>query len=383
MIDQAPGSNPMDALLESYLGFDAPRAGEIRTGHVVSRHNNEILVDIGSKSEGIIPSAEVERLSDTHLQGLAVGHEIRVYIVNPEDEAGNVILSYLKVAEEEDWRRAEELRESREVLTCRVIGHNRGGVLTQLGSLRAFIPASQLGSDNQINREGDQDSQLRALVGRQINARVIEADRERGRLILSELEAERQQRSRRREKRMQELAIGQVYEGKVINLTDFGAFIDIGGVEGLVHTSELSWKHIKKPGDVLTLGQTVQVLVTDIDLERRRIALSMKRLETNPWAQIENHYRVGQLVEVTITQLTRYGAFARINDAYRLEGLIHISELVDGHVKSPGEVVSKGQTLAARIIKIDLDQQQIGFSVKQVASEKYMEADLAAGQASE
>jgi small subunit ribosomal protein S1 len=384
MTDQFPGTtNPMDALLDSYLGFDAPSAGEIRTGCVVSRHNNEVLVDIGSKSEGIIPSAETEKLLPDHLKQLAVGNEVRVYVVNPEDEHGNIILSYIRVAEEEDWLKAEKLRDSREIIQCEITGHNRGGVLSALGCLRAFIPASQLGHKHQASRDNDQEEWFKGLIGELVSVRVIESDRERGRLILSELDAERHQRSRRREKRMQELAAGEAHDGTVINLTDFGAFVDIGGAEGLIHTSELSWKHVRKASDLLSVGQKVRVLVTEIDQDRNRIALSLKRLEENPWAQIESYYQIGQLVEVTVTQLTRYGAFARINDAYRMEGLIHISELSAGHIKSASEAVSKGQHLTARIIRIDAEKQQIGFSVKQVTSEKYMESDLAAAQPAE
>ena len=373
----------MEALLDDYLSFGVPKAGDMREGFVVSCHPSSVLVDIGAKSEGVIASDELDKLDKEQFKQLAVGKEVRVYVVNPEDDSGNIIVSYLKVAEEEDWKKAIALKEETEPTQCVVIGHNRGGLLTRIGSLRGFIPASQLGHQHQIRRNNPADGQLRMLVGKELTVKVLEADQERGKLILSELAAEHEVRASQRSERLEAINVGDVFDGKVINVTDFGAFVDIGGIEGLVHLSELSWKHFSKPVDVVSVGDEVKVSILTVDEKNQRINLSIKQITDNPWQNVTNLYPLNALVEVTITQLTRYGAFARINDDFRLEGLIHISELSDEHIKSPDEVVTKGQKITVRIIRIDPDQKQIGFSLKQVFSDKYMELDLAMSENSE
>lgn len=373
------GNQAFDTLLDAYLSFDAPAASEVRIGQIVANRGGELLVDIGAKSEGIIPSAEYESLNPAQRALLAIGNQVRVYVVDPEDDQGNIILSYVKAAEDDDWARAAAYLTSGELTVCDVLSYNRGGLLARFGTLRGFIPTSQLGFNNRVSRGHSTEDRLRSLVGRSCTVKVLEVDRQRGRLILSELEADKVLRDHRRAKRLAELQIGHVYDGTVINLTAFGAFINLGGIEGLVHLSELSWKHVDKPGDFLKVGQKVKVAILDLDLERERVTLSMKQVEGDPWQRIDTLYRVGQLVEVTITQLTPYGAFAQINDAYRFGGLIHISELADAHVKSPDEVVRKGQSLTARIIRLDEGQRQIGLSIRQVFSNKYLDSDLAGG----
>ena len=375
------GAQSLESLLDSYLGFGVPETGEIREGHIVAERNGDLLVDIGAKSEGIIPHTEVNTLSKKQRAELQMGAPVRICVIEPEDARGNIILSYTKVTEQEDWTNAIKLAETQEIRECEVIGYNRGGLLAMLGSLRGFIPASQLGYQNQLNRAESAETQLKSMIGQTVNVKVLEADQGKGRLIISEMAADKEARAGNRAKRLSEIEEGQVVEGHVINLTDFGAFIDIGGIEGLVHSSELSWKHVSKPSKVLSLGQEVKVKVIGIDLEKQRITFSMKQLEENPWAQLAGIYEEGQLVEVTVTQLTRYGAFARINDEYRLEGLIHISELSDDHIKSPDEIVKKGDNMTARVIRLDGESQQIGFSIKQVTDEAYLESDLEAAQA--
>ncbi|MCO5187350.1 MAG: S1 RNA-binding domain-containing protein [Anaerolineae bacterium] len=323
-------SHPMDALLDQYLSFGVPQKGDIRVGEIVANRNGVLLVDIGAKSEGIIPAEEVEQLDTAQNKLLALGKEIRVFVVDPEDEDGNIVLSYLKVAEEEDWKRVGELMKSGEQCECRVTGFNRGGLLVRLFNLRGFMPASQVGSAVNGSRGATSEQQYQSLIGTTMDACVLEADQARGRLILSAQEAEKSTRNILRQERMDNLQEGEIYEGEVINVTDFGAFVDIGEIEGLVHLSELSHKHVRRPQDVLSVGDHVKVSILNIDRERQRIALSMKHLEPDPWEQIEDLYQVGQLTQVTITQLAKYGAFARIDDDYRFEGLIHISELSGG-----------------------------------------------------
>lgn len=378
MMDSQNGaeSHPMDFLLDAELSL--PSAGEIRTGWVVAHRNNEVLVDIGAKSEGVIENREVSSLDEEALEALAVGNEVQVYVVNPEDRNGNIILSYAKAAEEKDWIRAVELMESQDVCETKVLGFNRGGVLVGVGLIRGFVPNSQLRRDRNIGR--DQQSKQRAmqsLVGKTIQTKVIEVDRDRNRLILSEQAARKEIREAKKAEILSSTQVGDVLEGRVVNLADFGAFVDIGGLEGLVHLSELSWKRVNNPAEVLSVGDTVQVSVISVDEDRQRIALSMKRLEPDPWTQIDKTYQEGQLIEAVITRLTKFGAFARLVDDYELEGLVHISELSEDRIEHPREVVKPSQKVMVRIIRIDPEQRQLGLSLKEVTSDKYIESDLA------
>ncbi len=364
----------MDFLLAAEL--DLPKAGEIRQGYVVKHTNNVILVDLGAKSEGIIIGDELAALNDEAREQLAVGKDVRVYIVDIEDANGNIVLSYAKAVQERDWERAVELLESQEVYESKLIGFNRGGVLARMGHIRGFIPNSQLSRERRAPQKEGADRHFQRLVGQPISAKVIEVDRKRNRLIMSERAAQQEIRAARREKLFSQLKKGDVCAGRVVNLANFGAFIDIGGVEGLVHLSELSWKRTSNPSEVLEVGQEVQVYVLNIDEEQKRLALSLKRLEADPWTTLGQHYRVGQLVEVTITKVTKFGAFARLNDEYGLVGLIHISEMSEDHVDHPHEIVKVSQQVMVRIIRIDTEQRQLGLSLKQVTSDKFIEADM-------
>lgn len=372
----AENAHPMSFLLSDEFDLSFPHAGEIREGEVVAHRNNEILIDIGAKSEGIIPNTEVDTMDSDTKSLLAVGNTIPVYVVNPDDSNGNIILSYAKAMEEGDWDNAQKLHESQDIYKGKIIGYNKGGVLVRMGMVRGFVPASQLDNGRRYNSQSNEE-RLRSLVGEEIIARVIEVDRSRNRLILSERAAAKEIRQEQRKQILGQLGEGDVCEGRVVNLADFGAFVDIGGLEGLVHLSELSWKRVNHPSELLAIGDEVQVHVLNVDRERGRVALSLKQLEPDPWEKVEETYAEGQLVEVTISKLTKYGAFARLNDEYELEGLIHISELSEDRVNHPRDVVQKGQVVAVRIIRVDSDQRQLGLSLKQVASDRFIEADLA------
>lgn len=358
--------HPMDFLLS--VDFNLPKAGEIRRGCIVSNRNNEIIVDIGSKSEGIISSREVDSLDEAVKEKLEIGAEIPVFVVEPEDANGNTILSYVKAAAQQDWLDAEDLHDNKEIYTGKIVGNNRGGILVSVGHIRGFVPNSQL-----IRGRNDEAGYA---VGKEISTKVIEVNRERNRLILSERAAEQELRQSRREELLETIKEGDEYEGKVVNLADFGAFVDIGGIEGLVHLSELSWKRINNPSEKLKVGDTVSVYVLKVDQEKQRLALSIKRLEADPWTLVSEHYQIGQLMAAKITKLTNFGAFARLQDEFELEGLIHISELSEDHIDHPREVVKPSQDVTVRIIRIDPEQRQLGLSIKQVSSDKYMEADL-------
>ncbi len=367
-------SHPLAFLLAEDLNLNPPSIGEIRTGEIVAIRNNEILIDIGAKSEAIIPEEELDELGREGRARLKLGEQIAVYIVNPEDDEGNIIVSYSRATEEQDWLYAQKLLDTQDVCQSTVLGYNKGGLLVKVGLLRGFVPLSQIGGNLHNNR--NLEDLLRQRVGSPIVCKVIEVERDRNRLILSEKAAAKEMRASQRTRLLKDLKEGDIRSGRVVNLAPFGAFIDIGGVEGLVHLSELSWRRIHDPAEDLTVGDQVQAYVIGVDRDQKRIALSLKRLEPDPWNRIETLYQVGQLVEVTIGKITKYGAFACINDPYQLEGLIHISELAEGHIKHPGDVLKKEQVATARIIRINAEQRQLGLSLKQVASDQYMASDL-------
>lgn len=369
--------HPMELLLTGDLYW--PKVGELKTGLVVQSKKNEVLVDIGSKSEGIIDVRELSSLDDAAKEDLAEGNDVLVYVLNPEDKNGNLILSYLKAVEEKDWLNVAQLMEKQELCEGIVVGFNRGGVLVGIGQIRGFVPNSQLNRERNINRLDQPDKQraLQALVGQPLSAKIVEVDRERNRLIMSEQAAYKEIREAKRAQKLAEIEKGTECEGRVVNIANFGAFVDIGGVEGLVHLSELSWKRVNHPSELLKVGDTVNVSIINIDMERQRVALSIKRLQPDPWTLINDYYHVGQLLEAKITRLTKFGAFARLVDEYQLEGLIHVSELAQERIEHPKEIVQVSDTVTVRVIRIDAEQRQLGLSIKQVSSDKYMEADLA------
>jgi len=371
-----PPDNPMESLLEQSEAGDQPKRGEIRKGVIARVTPAEILVSIGTKSEGVIPARELERLDTEARAALQEGQEITVYVVNPEDHAGNVLLSLARAQEENDWQRVEDMRQSQEVFGGRVDGFNKGGLIVKVGNLRGFVPASQFSLSRRHRSEGETPEQKWSkMVGEPIHVKVIEVDRSRNRLILSERAAAKEARESQKERLLNELHEGEVHSGHVISLANFGAFVDLGGADGLVHLSEISWKRINHPSEVLKVGQKVQVKVLGVDRERKRISLSMKALEQDPWQQIVSELHEGQLVSATITKLAKFGAFARLEGHEEVEGLIHLTELSDKHVEHPREVIEEGQTLTLRVVKVDAEGRRIGLSLRRVNSPDYADLD--------
>jgi small subunit ribosomal protein S1 len=395
---QAPGEpNPMHQLLSEDFSIEQPKRGEIRTGTVAAVTPHEILIDVGYKSEGVIAGRELEGIPPEVRDELKVGDPILTYVVTPEDRNGNLILSYSRAQAEQDWRDAESIYDQQETFEGLVAGFNKGGLIVKMGKVRGFVPASQLVSMHSRQEmlgddEEDEDveefqpgerpqDRWQQLVGKKLRLKVIEIDRARNRLILSERAAMREWRKAQKEKLLSELREGMQLKGTVISLADFGAFVDLGGADGLVHLSELSWKRVAHPREVLRVGQEVDVEVLSVDRDRKRIALSLKRTEQDPWSAVEDHYKIGQLVEGVITKLVKFGAFARIVGDEDIEGLIHVSELSEGRVNHPKEVVHEGQTLTLRIIKIDAGRRRLGLSLKRVDSAEYAEEDWQRGLA--
>ena len=372
-MEQQADEHPMSALMEEALSLRQLKSGDIIEGEIVSVSPTEVLVDVGAKSEGLIPSKELERLGREGLEDLEEGNTVLVYVVRTEDREGNLILSIRRAEEEGDWRVAQKRFEEGENFETQVAGFNKGGLIVRLGRLRGFVPASQLASRHRGSDKQEPEERWALLVGETVSVKIIELNRRRKRLILSERAALRQHREERREELLEDLRPGEVRSGIVSSLADFGAFVDLGGADGLVHLSELSWNRSSKPEDVVQVGQNVEVYVLNVDQERKRIALSLKRLEPEPWATVESRYYVGQLTEGTITRLTNFGAFALIND--EIEGLIHISELSSGRINHPQDVVGEGEKHVMRIIRIDAKRRRMGLSLKRVADPEYADLD--------
>ncbi len=365
----------MESLLEAKgLSIDFPRQGETREGIIASITPDQILVNIGTKSEGVITGRELESIPKEERDALQVDQKINVYIVNPEDSSGNLVLSYMRAREEESWQKAEELLSSKEAIDSKIVGYNKGGLLVELGSLRGFVPASQVSLIRRMETTGDSPEQRWGkMVGNPVKVCVIEVDRERRRLIMSERAANNETRETVKERLIESLKEGEIRTGRVASLADFGAFININGADGLVHLSEISWDHIKHPSEALEVGKEVKVKVISIDKEKKRIGLSIRQTQDDPWVERLAKYQVGELVEGTITRLTKFGAFAKLDDD--VEGLIHISEISEKRIDHAKEVLHEGDKVTLRVIKVDPDNHRIGLSIRRVDSMAYAELD--------
>lgn len=363
-------NHPMALLLEEFEDsyMKTPVMGDIRQGVIVDKRSGEWLVDIGFKSEGIVSSKDLERLGD-EFDNLRIGDEVPVYVMR-EDRDGNLMLSISKAKAEEDWILAEKLLESQETDGGVISGYNRGGVIIKIGQVRGFVPASQLSSESQSLQRTDIDPEERwsKLVGTELRYKVIDLDRRRNRLILSERLAMREWRQAQKEKLLESLKEGGTAEGVVSSLADFGAFVNLGGADGLIHLSELSWGRVNHPSEVIQIGQKVKVQILSVDMDRKRIGLSLRRMQPEPWETVAEKYAVGQVVRGVITKLVNFGAFARLEDD-AVEGLIHISELSDRRITHPREVVAEGDEFDLRIIRIDIDRRRMGLSLKQALPE--------------
>lgn len=363
--------HPMRELLEQEFSHVIPQHGETLEGTIVEINSNEIVVDIGCKSEGIVPARDLDRMDPEILEELAVGDTVFVYVVRSQDQSGNSILSLSRALMETDWQKASEMFEAEEVFEGTVSSCNRGGVIVRVGRVRGFVPASQIASVRLSRSDSEEEriERLSELVNQNFMFKIIELDRRRNRLILSERAAMREWRQDQKDRLIDELEEGETRKGTVSSLCDFGAFVDLGGADGLIHLSELSWSRVGHPREVLKVGQEVEVYVLGVDRDRKRIALSLKRLKAEPWTTVEERYEIGQLVKATVTKVTDFGAFARLDE--EIEGLIHISELSEDRIGHPNEVVSEGQELELRIIRIDAARQRMGLSLRRVNEDQY------------
>ena len=354
------------SLMEQFLSdpshdYKTLKYGDVLEGIIMHIDRDELLVDIGSKAEGIVPAKEYSSLSTEEKEKLEVGDNLLVFVVQPENNEGHPVVSIDRARQEKSWRRLQELHEANEIIEAEVTNYNKGGLLVNLDGVRGFVPASQV-SEIRGGDDSSKQADMARLIGTQLPLKVIEINRHRNRLILSERQAIQERRDVMKERLIQELKEGEVRKGRVSSICDFGAFVDIGGADGLVHLSELSWSRVRHPSELLKIGDEVDVYVLGINANEKKIALSIKRTQAEPWSRVATSYEVGQLVKGTVTQLANFGAFARIEDG--IEGLIHVSELADERIQHPKQVVQEGQELILRIIRIDPQRRRMGLSLR-------------------
>jgi small subunit ribosomal protein S1 len=336
--------------------FPEINEGQVVHGTVVRVDKDEVLVDIGYKSEGVIPTAELSiRRSVNPADEVALGEEIDALVLTKEDAEGRLILSKKRARFELAWKRIEAAAESGEPVDGRVIEVVKGGLILDLG-VRGFLPASLV----DIRRVQDLDE----FLGQELRSKVIELNRSRNNVVLSRRAVLEEERKDQRQRILDKLSPGDVVEGQISNIVDFGAFVDLDGMDGLIHISELSWSHVNHPSEVLEIGQTVNVKVLDIDRERQRISLGLKQTQADPWQQVLEAYKEGDVVDGKVTKVVTFGAFVEILPG--VEGLVHISELAQHHVENPREVVSQNQDVKVLILEVDAERRRLSLSMKRV-----------------
>src|SRR5437899_685094 len=331
--------------------------GDIVEGTVVKVDRDEVLRDIGYKTEGVIPSRElsIKHDVDPH-EVVKTGEQIEALVLQKEDKEGRLILSKKRAQYERAWGTIERIKEEDGVVTGTVIEVVKGGLILDIG-LRGFLPASLV----EMRRVRD----LQPYVGREVEAKIIELDKNRNNVVLSRRAWLEQTQSEVRHTFLNTLSKGQIRKGVVSSIVNFGAFVDLGGVDGLVHVSDLSWKHIDHPGEVVAVGQEVEVEVLDVDLERERVSLSLKSTQEDPWKEFERKYKAGEIIDGQVTKLVPFGAFVRV--AHGIEGLVHISELSHEHVESPEAVLSVGDEVRVKVIDVDVSRRRVSLSMRQVS----------------
>ncbi len=358
--------NEMEALLRESANPINIKRGDVVEGVIVRIDQDEILVDIGLKSEGVLSTKELPANGYGSFNELHLNDKVLVYVMQPETPDGHALLSLKRAHAERQWRIADEQYRNGELLKARVIDYNKGGLIVDVAGIRGFVPISQIlnlkreevasGGENQ-----ETAAKLQSMKDKELTLKIIEINRTRNRLILSERLAAQEWRQRRREELLDELKPGEVRRGVVSNLANFGAFVDLGGADGLVHISQLAWSRVNHPSEVLHVGQEVEVQVLSVDKDKKKIALSIKRAEVDPWTTVEQRYTPGQIVTGTITKIAPFGAFARIEDG--IEGLIHLSELTPG--MDPKQTLHEGVQLQLRILRIDAERRRLGLSLRQ------------------
>jgi small subunit ribosomal protein S1 len=365
-----PEPTTMEELLaEQDSDIKSFKHGDVVEGTVVRIDKDEILVDIGAKSEGVVSNRELYGRNAESSPVLAVGDVVLVYVLQPESPEGHVVLSLRRAGLERKWRSMQEQFETGVIIEAPVIDHNKGGLIVDCG-IRGFVPISQIVDfprrpQNEQPRDAAQEiaEKLQPYVGRRLRLKILEVNRKANRLILSEKVALYEERREKRDELFSSLQVGQKVKGNIRSIAPFGVFVDLGGIDGLVHKSELSWNKVNNPEAGYRVGEEVEAEVIDINHERGRISLSIRRLQPDPWHSTVADFKVGEVIDGTVTKLVNFGAFVRVRDG--LEGLIHISELSHQRVAHPGDVVREGQTIKLKIISLDSERHRLGLSLKQ------------------
>lgn len=380
--DTASGELDFAALLEaSFAEDEQAERGDLVTGTILAVDNFGLIVDVGLKRDGIVPRRDLERMG-VEASSFNIGDELDVMIVRMEDEDGNLVVSVAQAQQTEDWKNAEELMNNDGVWEGVVTDANRGGLIVPFGNLRGFVPASHVLDLPRGLNEDERKARMTRLVGQKISLKVIEVNRKRRRLVFSQRDAQRDNREARKEALLDALQEGETRKGVVSGLRDFGAFVDLGGADGLIHISELAWHRVNHPRELLKVGDEVQVYILRLDSEGKRIGLSLKRLQPNPWSQVDELYHVGQLVEGTVSRVAQFGAFVSLDPG--IEALLHTSQISDPAPEDPTLVLREGQKLLMRVISIESDKQRLGLSLKEVSADekaRWQEAQAEAVQA--
>jgi small subunit ribosomal protein S1 len=367
--DRPEPSTMEELLAEQDADIRSFKHGDVVEGTVVRIDRDEILVDIGAKSEGVVSNRELYGRHAESAPQLNIGDVVLVYVLQPESQEGHAVLSLRRAGLERKWRAMQEQFEAGAIIDAPVIDHNKGGLIVDCG-IRGFVPISQIVDfprrpQNDQPRDAAQEiaEKLQPYVGRKLRLKILEVNRKANRLILSEKVALYEERREKRDELFSSLQVGQRVSGTVRSIAPFGVFIDLGGIDGLVHKSELSWNKVNNPEAGYKVGDTVDAEVIDINHERGRISLSIRKLQPDPWHSTVADFKVGDVIDGTVTKLVNFGAFVRVRDG--LEGLIHISELSHQRVAHPGDVVHEGQTLKLKIISLDSERHRLGLSLKQ------------------
>ena len=364
-VDLALEEADFASLLEESLARSQIERGDIVNGTVLSIDSQGLIVDIGWKQDGIVTRNDIERMGMSTAD-FQVNAEIDVAVVRLADDEGNLILSAAQARQNVDWIRAEALMNSKELYSAAIVDANKGGLIMGFGHLRAFIPASHVLDLPRGLKEEERIAHLQELIGNEITVRVIEVNRKRRRLVFSQLEAEQENRAARKEALLRELQEGSTRAGVVSGLCDFGAFVDLGGADGLVHISELAWQRVRHPSQVVSVGDKVDVFVLNLDEAGKRIGLSLKRLQPNPWSLVDDMYHIGQLVEGVISRVESFGAFISMEPG--IEALLHVSQVSNNSDENPLRHLYEGQKLLMRIISIESDKQRLGLSLTEVTA---------------
>lgn len=352
------------ALLEESLSGMELERGDIVTGTILAVDQRGLIIDVRWKQDGIVSRDDIERMG-MGVTDFQVDDEIDVAVVRLDDYEGNLVLSAAQAKQNEDWKRAEVLKEEDEAFAATISAANKGGLIIPFGNLRGFIPASHVVDLPRGLNEEDRIKHLETLVGEEISVKVVEVNRKRRRLVFSQRLAERENRQARKEELLEKLEEGNVRKGVVSGLCDFGAFVDLGGADGLIHISELAWHRVSHPEEVVAVGQKVEVYILHLDDNGKRIGLSLKRLQPNPWDIVEETYYIGQLVEGTVSRIEPFGAFVSMEPG--IEALLHVSQISDSdeHI-DPRQELYQGQRILNRIISIEAPKQRLGLSLKEV-----------------